>query len=509
MYLRLLVSASCLGISASFLQRGYLGHDVAIGRRLKVSQESDPASLESIIDQIRSAPQRISESTQRIAENIQSTPRKISESTQRIADKILSTPDEISKSVDQVARNVKEVTDAVVYFPSNVTATVSETQTNIKVQTEEIKNTIKALSPMPYINKVLSVTKNVIDTAYELKDGKINGGDAFTKLLPSEKIKVVKPKPARSQSEVYEEVKESFYSTLDSINGFGRSVVETADKVVATAERVQQLPDDISKTRDSLTLTAEILQKDFAEKQQQADDIGKVIWKVVTLEAAKETFERTEKQYQSTVKYVTDTKTMLQTNPTALFTGGLKEKKAPVVVVPVPVVPKKDDSAFGKIWGALKVTKSGLDVTVSAVQSASNGVKGLKQRIDKSIAEQELSDRKYGKQPVASSMSVSASSAPFVGDILGELDSSEGVSSSSSALKPSVEFVAAVVEIEAAVEIADVTSISDLSLGDSTEENKSDLIPSIPDPSAPPAAFPDNAIPAADEAATSLSSASP
>ena len=503
MYLRLLVSATCLGIAASFLQRGHLGHNVAIGRRLKVAQDSEPASIESIIEQIKGAPQRISDSTQRIAENIQATPRKISDSTQRIADKILSTPDEISKSVEQVARNVKEVTDAVVYFPSNVTATVTETQTNIKAQAEDIKNTIKALSPMPFINRALAVTKNVIDTAYELKDGKINGGDAFTKLLPTEKVKIVKPKPARNQAEVYEEIKENFYTALDSINGFGRGVVETADKVVATAERVQQLPDDISKTRESLTLTAEILQKDFAEKQQQADDIGKVIWKVVTLEAAKETFERTEKQYQDTVKYVTDTKTMLQTNPTAIFTGGLKEKKVPVVAAPAPVVPKKkDDSAIGKIWDAIKVTKSGLDVTVSAVQSASKGVKGLKQRIDKSIAEQELADRKYGKQPVVSSIT----STPFVGDILSELDSSEGVSSSSTKLKATVQ-AAAVVETEAAIEvtdvvtdiITDVSSISELSPEDSPKvENNSDLISPNPDTATPPA----------DESAPSLSSAS-
>jgi hypothetical protein len=475
MYLRLLVSATCLCIAASFLQRGYLGHNVAIGRRLKVAQDTDPDSVESIYEQIISAPQRISDSTQRIAENIQATPKKISDSTQRIADKILSTPDEISKSVE--------------HFPSNVTATVTETQTNIKVQAEDIKNSIKALSPLPFINRALAVTKNVIDTAYELKDGKINGGDAFTKLLPAEKVKVVKPKTDRKPEEVYEEIKESFYATLDNINGFGRGVVETADKVVATAERVQKLPEDITKTRESLTLTAEILQKDFAEKQQQADDIGKVIWKVVTLEAAKETFERTEKKYQDTVKYVTDTKTMLQTNPTAIFSGGLKEKKVPVVSAPTPVIPKKkDDSALGKIWEAIKVTKSGLDVTVSAVQSASNGVKGLKERIDKSIAEQELSDRKYGKQPVVSSIS----STPFVGDALGELDSSEGVSSSSTKLKSAQ--TAAVVVMEAAIEVtevvpdivADVSSISEPSPEESPKvENNSDLVSSNPDISTP------------------------
>jgi hypothetical protein len=490
MYLRLLVSATYLCIAASFLQRGHFGHNVAIGRRLKVAQDSDPDSTESIFEQIISAPQRISDSTQRIAENIQATPKKISDSTQRIADKILSTPDEISKSVEQVARNVKEVTDAVIYFPSNVTATVTETQTNIKVQAEDIKNSIKALSPLPFINRALAVTKNVIDTAYELKDGKINGVDAFTKLLPAEKVKVVKPKTDKKPEEVYEEIKESFYITLDNINGFGRGVVETADKVVATAERVQKLPEDISKSKESLTLTAEILQKDFAEKQQQADDIGKVIWKVVTLEAAKETFERTEKKYQDTVKYVTDTKTMLQTNPTAIFSGGVKEKKVPVVAAPAPVIPKKkDDSALGKIWEAIKVTKSGLDVTVSAVQSASNGVKGLKERIDKSIAEQELSDRKYGKQPVVSSIS----STPFVGDALGELDSSEGVSSSSTKVKSAIQ-TAAVVVMEAAIEVtemvpdigADVSSISEPSPEESPKvENNSDLVSSNPDISTP------------------------
>lgn len=426
-----------------------------------MSSESDPVSIESIYENIVGAPQRISDSTRRIAATVQAVPKQISDSTQKIIDKIQATPDDIARSVDKVSRNVKDVSDAVIYFPSNVTAAVVETQLSIEVQANDVKKKVKDLSPMPFINGALSFTKNVIDTAYDLKEGKISGGTAFAKLAPAEKVKAPKVRPEKSQTQVYEDVKESLYVTLDNINGFGRGVVETAEKVVATAERVQQFPDDIRKTRESVTLTAEIIQKDIEEKQQQAQDIGKVIWKVVSLDAAKETYERTEKQYQSTVEYVTDVKTMLQTNPIAVFTGG-KKKEIPIAV-PVPAIvakeKAKDKSAFGKLWGALQVTKAGIDATVSTVVSASNGVKGLKRRIDTSIAEQEAIEKKYKVQavspvsvtaysesiPIVDSYEASTSSVSF--DTVADTgidtgsDSDTGISSSAlvDAIQPVVE----------------------------------------------------------------------
>jgi uncharacterized protein YoxC len=405
-----LVFVTFLGSHFSFVQRSHHGKIAKVGRHLRLSSESDPVSISDILDNIVGAPQRISDSARRITATIQAAPQQISDSTQKIIDKIQATPDDIARKVDKVSRNVKDISDAVVYFPSNVTAAVAETQLSIEGQANDVKKKVKDLSPMPFINGALSFTKNVIDTAYDLKEGKISGGTAFAKLAPAEKVKAPKVRPEKSQTQVYEDVKESLYLTLDNINGFGRGVVETAEKVVATAERVQQFPDDIKKTRDSVTLTAEIIQKDIEEKQQQAQDIGKVIWKVVTLDAAKETYERTEKQYQSTVEYVTDVKTMLQTNPIAVFTGGMK-KETPIAA-PAPVIvakqKEKDKSAFGKVWGALQVTKAGIDATVSTVVSASNGVKGLKRRIDSSIAEQEASEKKNKVQPTPAAPSITA-----------------------------------------------------------------------------------------------------
>ena len=388
MLLRLLVGAAYACVTTSFIQVRLCKNVLATRSRLQMSDASEPASLEDIINNIKATPKRISDTTQRIADTtqkitnqIQAAPKQISDRAQIITDKIQATPAEISRNVDQVTKNVKDVTDAVVYFPANVSATVAQTQSNIIETAEDIKKKVNALSPMPFINNAIAVSKNVIDTANDLKEGKITGGVALSKLSKSDKAAAAPKKPARNQEEVYEEVKESFYSTLDLITGFGRGVVETAEKV-------QKLPDDISKTRDSAVATAAIIQKDIAEKQQQAQEVGKVVWKVVSLEAAKETFERTEKKYQNTVKYISDTKTKLQTDPVSLITGKVKEEKKPKPVAIVPV-PKKDDSVFGKIWGAAKATKAGIDNTVATVQSASQGVKGLKERIDKKIAEEE------------------------------------------------------------------------------------------------------------------------
>ena len=363
--LRFLVAIMYIGISTSFVRISYISNGVPSSKNLRMSENADSASIGDIIESIKGTPQRISDTTARISGTIQAAP-------------------------GQISRNVKDATDAVIYFPSNVTASVIETQSNIVERSDNVKRKVKALSPLPFINNAFKFTKSIIDTAYELKDGKINENKA---IMP-QKAKIVKSKPEKSAGEAYEEAKENFYLTVDSINDFGRGVA-------ATVDRVQQIPNDITKTKESVVLTAEIIQQDIAEKQQQAQEIGKVVWKVITLEAAKETYERTEKQYQNTVKYVSDTKTMLQTNPKAIFSGGVKAetKKVPPTPVPVPVpevvpvvVPvKKEDTSLDKIWGAIKVTKAGLDATVTTVKSVSKGVKGLKKRIDKDIAQQAAS----------------------------------------------------------------------------------------------------------------------
>ena len=386
-YLRFLVTVICIGISTSFVRVSYINNGARAGRAYKLSEAAESASLGDILGQIRDTPEKLSENVRRISERIQATPGEISENIQIISDKIQAAP-------GQISRNVKEVTDAVVYFPSNVTATVAETQSNIQERTDAVKRNVRALSPLPFINKALTFSKTVIDTAYELKEGKIDGGKALAKFKPIEIVKPVKVKSVKSPEEAYEEAKENIYTTIDNIKGFGRGVV-------ATAERVQQLPNDVTKTRESVVLTAEILQKDFTEIQNQASDLGKVVWKVVTLEAAKETYERTEKQYQSTVKYVEDTKTMLLTNPTAIFTNKEKEKQKQLQELQkkqkdlellelksqIKIAPKiKVENPFTKIMDAVKITKSGVEATISTVQEVSKGVKGLKNRIDRDIA---------------------------------------------------------------------------------------------------------------------------
>ena len=386
-YLRFLVTVICIGISTSFVRVSYINNGARAGRAYKLSEAAESASLGDILGQIRDTPEKLSENVRRISERIQATPGEISENIQIISDKIQAAP-------GQISRNVKEVTDAVVYFPSNVTATVAETQSNIQERTDAVKRNVRALSPLPFINKALTFSKTVIDTAYELKEGKIDGGKALAKFKPIEIVKPVKVKSVKSPEEAYEEAKENIYTTIDNIKGFGRGVV-------ATAERVQQLPNDVTKTRESVVLTAEILQKDFTEIQNQASDLGKVVWKVVTLEAAKETYERTEKQYQSTVKYVEDTKTMLLTNPTAIFTNKEKEKQKQLQELQkkqkdlellelksqIKIAPKiKVENPFTKIMDAVKITKSGVEATISTVQDVTKGVKGLKNRIDRDIA---------------------------------------------------------------------------------------------------------------------------
>jgi hypothetical protein len=392
---RFLLTVICLGVCTSFVP--IRRFNAIQSRILRLSEEtSDPASsIQNIINQFKAIPLTVSTKKQEVIDTFQ-----------RSSEMIQAAPGKFS-------RNVKLVSDAVIYFPSNVTASVSETRSNIQETTDNITKTVKALSPLPFIQSTVTFFKSVIDTTYELKEGKIKGGDVLAKFKKPEPVKEVKVLPRKSNGAIYEEVKEGFYSTIDNINGFGTGVQ-------AAAGRLQQLPSDIStinenftKTKENLAVTAEMLQKDALEKQEQAGILGKVVWKILTLEAAKETFERTEKKYRSAAKYATETVTILKTNPTSIFKSRTAEKKVEAIIATKKIVEKKDDSALGKVWGVLRATKDGLDATISTVSNVSNGVQGLKKRIDKNLATQAATS-KSKQSTVKKSVVPSSISSPII-----------------------------------------------------------------------------------------------
>eukprot|EP00596_Hydrurales_sp_CCMP1899_P008979 CAMPEP_0119036700 /NCGR_PEP_ID=MMETSP1177-20130426/4602_1 /TAXON_ID=2985 /ORGANISM="Ochromonas sp, Strain CCMP1899" /LENGTH=371 /DNA_ID=CAMNT_0006996955 /DNA_START=485 /DNA_END=1600 /DNA_ORIENTATION=- len=230
--------------------------------------------------------------------------------------------------------------------------------------------------------------KLVIDTGYDFKEGKIGGGQVLSKFKKPEKTSTNEKPPAKakrgtSTGEVYEEAKENLYATVDNIKAFQQGLINFI-------KRVKQLPNDfistqksLSDTRESLVLTSDMLQKDLETKRLESKEFGKTVWKVVSLEAAKETYVELKLKFDSTADYVSE----IKENPRLILKRKEVEKE---VVIPVEVV--KEESTIGKVWGALKSAKGGIDGAVSTVSGVTRGVQGLQKRIDTTLAEQAKSN---------------------------------------------------------------------------------------------------------------------
>jgi hypothetical protein len=153
----------------------------------------------------------------------------------------------------------------------------------------------------------------------------------------------------------YEETKENVYAAFDNIKAFQQGFMNLI-------KRIQRLPSDLtntqksfSDTKESLTLTSSMLQKDLEIKKLESQVFGRAVWKVVSLEAAKETYVEFKEKYDSTAEYVSE----IQENPKLIFKRKVEEKE----IAPVPIE-VKDPSAFSKVLGVLKSAKGGFYIHV-------------------------------------------------------------------------------------------------------------------------------------------------
>lgn len=223
-----------------------------------------------------------------------------------------------------------------------------------------------------------------------------------------EKVVAVKAFKEKTSSETYEDAKESLYSTIDNVQAFWQGFLRLVEKVKQLPSDVINTQKSFVNTRESLALTSDIFQKDLKIKQLESQEFGKVVWKIVSLEAAKETYVDLKEKYISTAKYVDE----VQANPKLIFSGSVKAKVEDIkTVAPIQVV--KDETPLGKVWGVLKATKGGVDGTISAVIGVTKGVQGLQKRIDKKLTEQRVASSNAVKkielkQEIPPSSSISA-----------------------------------------------------------------------------------------------------
>lgn len=251
-------TTSYVQISSITRLKQYSNNDITILKQSEITDNNPVTNLNnninSIINTIKSTPQKISDITKKyqdkaaeISTNIQAAPGIITEKTNVIINTIQSTPGKISEKTneiidtiqatpDKISNNIKIVTDKVIYLPANITATVVETKSNIDEKIDNISKVLISLSPLPFLKSAYSFGENIYYTIKDVKDGKITRENIFNNfkkpVIPVNpksfknsnnvevqvEVKGIQVKD-RNQEEYYEEVKETLYSSLDGVKG--------------------------------------------------------------------------------------------------------------------------------------------------------------------------------------------------------------------------------------------------------------------------------------------------
>ena len=247
-------------------------------------------------------------------------------------DIIEQTKDSIINNIEITKENIGNVGDAIIEFPSNiandvtksidevsssivsVSSTIASIPNNIVTTTRNVKRTVKSILKVPGI--VLNSAKGAIDSIYDIAD-KINGIDA----IPQTKASVVyginnkNNNNEKSPSEIIDEIKEAVYMTADTVTGTINAVQDNIPKIINTIEEIPTIPTKVVSTykqteKDINDKVIEI-QNGFENAKENSIKIGKVFYKIITLEAAKETAARINNNYQTLVTSIDKTRSVI------------------------------------------------------------------------------------------------------------------------------------------------------------------------------------------------------
>ena len=278
-----------------------------------------------------------------------------------LVNQITQAPEKITASVDarikSVTKSVEETVDAVVYFPSNVTAKVQRTADDVKRV---------AAVPFTFFRGAVAVTQKVANA--------LSGAPP----PPSPQTEDTKPVkvPQKTALDVFEDVKESFYMTIDGVTAVTQGVV-------ATAETIAALPTAIADANSKAALTATSIRQDLVQAQQSA---------ALAVAAGKKQVEAIQaiaRDPSIVVKGLAPTPStlppILPPPPPPVPVAALKK----VAINPAEAATAAVDT-LKVVATVATAVKGGLEVTVGAVGAAAAGAASLKQRIDKNLAAQGL-----------------------------------------------------------------------------------------------------------------------
>ena len=247
-----------------------------------------------------------------------------------------SIANDVTKSIDKVSSNIVSVSSKITSIPNNIVTT-----------TTNVKKTVKSILKAPGI--ALNSAKGVIDSVYDIAD-KINGIDTIPQKKGSLVYSIDNKNNEKSTSDIIDEIKEAFFMTADTVTGTINAVQEIGElvpKIINTIEEIPAIPTKVvskyKQTEKGINDKVIKIQNDFNNAKENSIKIGNLFYKIITLEAAKETASRINNNYQKIVTSIDKTGSVIA--GTKDFVVNANKAKPPT--------PKKESTITKKISNTL------------------------------------------------------------------------------------------------------------------------------------------------------------
>lgn len=391
--------------------------------------------------------------------NTESFQRKATKAIKGVVSIPLTAIDIMKESLYVAADATPTVLETIREIPNTINQTVSSIGKPplselplgglLKAERESIekRQRLQKYLPKYVIGNWLSSIRDVIDRFYEILDkmtSKDKSDSAPVVISPRRR------KSSNSLLESFESAKETYYTVVDGV----KSTIETTQNIATTTvsitqnviTTVQELPQTIEATQENLQQKRERLLEDIEQLQVNSVETAKVVKKIVTLEAAKETAERVQTKITSVQRGIDGFKAKIQSLTSPSTSVSVSQSVSTTSAVkPLTKEKKKKSNIIDNIkvaYGVASTVASGVVVVVSGASSF------LKWATSKRVDRVGSSSQSLSPSPSDSS-AVSAGRVASVTSALPSMDSTLMASESSLSTKPTVDVEAAISTSEA------------------------------------------------------------
>jgi len=255
---------------------------------------------------------------------------KSSSSSSSSIDIISQTKENILNNIDQTKETIENVSEAIIELPQNVindvsinvnntivtisntVNTINNLPNNVIKTSKQIKLTVKKIIKLP--GKALKSIKNIINNIYDITD-KINGIDTNSEIKGKGKLiysLVENNDDNKSINTIVDEIKESLYTTADTITGTINIVQDTIPKIINTIEDIPEIPNKVvttyKTTEENFNNKVTEIQVNFDNTKENIIKFSNILYKIISLQAAKETIVTINTKYNNVIDTIDQTK---------------------------------------------------------------------------------------------------------------------------------------------------------------------------------------------------------